>query len=204
MVNSNNRFINRVGHLCRRAFNKLIYHKVTVLFFKRDKSSLKNGAANDISIDIERVSLEKYQAQAVQYEWLLNKVEEAKTRFDDGHDVYFFFDKSPALIHVAWVRTLPFVEAEFELKKGARINLAASEPTIYDVWTPDEQRGKGHYKKALSKLTDELLLQHANVWIYCLETNTASSRGILQTGFELQRSMTVKYYLGRQSKLELH
>ena len=99
---------------------------------------------------------------------------------------------------------IELVEAEFELKKGARINLAASEPTIYDVWTPDEQRGKGHYKKALSKLTDELLLQHANVWIYCLETNTASSRGILQTGFELQRSMTVKYYLGRQSKLELH
>src|SRR5262249_55769360 len=56
---------------------------------------------------------------------------------------------------------------------------------IFDCWTPQSERGKGHYPRAISMLASQLSEAGSVPWIFSASENGSSKHGIVSAGFEL-------------------
>ena len=100
------------------------------------------------------------------------------------------------LLHLAWYGERNEI-APTELGAECRITMDGAAGVIYDCWTPPLHRGKGIYPAVLSALLQQCFTRHGEIWIYCLESNTASRKAIEKVGFRLRKHMIRSRLAGR-------
>ena len=91
--------------------------------------------------------------------------------------------KGETLLTLGWVGLRTALAAAPEVGQRFSVPLGGLLPVIYDCWTPPEFRGRGYYPIALDRMAVTLLQDYRQVWIYTLETNLASVKGIQKAGF---------------------
>ncbi|MDD2884490.1 MAG: hypothetical protein PHT48_05540 [Dechloromonas sp.] len=91
------------------------------------------------------------------------------------------------LVHLSWTGTrTQELTADYELGHCGHWPLRQHSTLIYDCWTAPTARGLGIYPHILALLQQQLLNKAPEVWIYCLQQNKASRRGIEKAGFTLR------------------
>ena len=100
-------------------------------------------------------------------------------------------------VHISWWGERNRLSPEYELGPDCQWPLPEKSPVIYDCWTAHEARGKGLYPKVLMQLSNRLLDNYPSVWIYCLDSNLASRRGIEKAGFKYRGTLTRTRLFGK-------
>ncbi len=102
------------------------------------------------------------------------------------------------LVHLSWAGyRQQGIVADYELGACGNWPLPSPAGLIFDCWTSARARGLGIYPHVLTILGQQLLEQTASVWIYCLQQNSASRRGIEKAGFRLQGQRQAWRLFGR-------
>lgn len=101
------------------------------------------------------------------------------------------------VLHVSWWGVRTTLSPDYELGAGCEWPLPQPAPVIFDCWTAPSARGQNLYPKVLMQLSNRLLDNYPAVWIYCLDTNLPSRRGIEKAGFEYRGMLQRTRLLGK-------
>lgn len=106
-------------------------------------------------------------------------------RFRRGDTLWGFYE-AEQLVHVAWTRHDHRLDLTYELGRGALWPLPEPSVVLYDCYTLTAARGRRCYRRALATLIRSFAAM--TTWIYTLDTNAASRKGILAAGFLPQQT----------------
>jgi RimJ/RimL family protein N-acetyltransferase len=187
-----------VVYALKRIFQALVYRKDVLRIFVREAAQIAPSAVQpNQSLRLEWFdlrTLRRYQSQHPRH-----LTDERLRRYEGwmaGGDRCYGLVDGESLVTMGWVRRTSVVEAAPEV--GSRFSLPLGEPVavIYDCWTFPEHRGRGAYAIGLDRVATVLLERIPRVLIYCLQSNTASERGIRRAGFELYATHVRRRLLG--------
>lgn len=176
---SKNHFIRRLGRLGRAI--KRLYAHPRVLFFRCEQFT----ANSDSVLSLRFPSPEETDAIAQNFPYLKQTLPLYAARFAQGDRLCLAY-AGAHLAHACWWGKRNAIAADYELGEGRLWPLNAPAAVIYDCWTPDNMRGHGYYPDVIRQLTNSLLQDYPEAWIYCLADNHASRRGIEKAGFNFQ------------------
>jgi CelD/BcsL family acetyltransferase involved in cellulose biosynthesis len=90
-------------------------------------------------------------------------------------------------LHFAWVAEF----AGFFLPElNARLEAPSPDAALlFDCWTPEAERSRGHYGRAIALIAEKVRSAGKRPWIFSMANNTASVRGIEKAGFERRYSL---------------
>ncbi len=149
-----------------------------------------------------RCTPEAFLKEAPDHPELKSRLPLLQERLSQGDTPCLFFDQG-RLVHMAWWGPRRFLDPDYELGTHLPWPLPGEGALIYDCWTPPSCRGRGYYPRALRQLATQLLTHYPHVWIYALEDNTASRRGIEKAGFRavalLERTCKLCYLLCQET-----
>jgi hypothetical protein len=170
----------------RRAFHATVFRKDVLLVFVREQVDVAGPKrAHDDRLelrDLDSGSLRRCQEQQPVYLSTLRILAyEARLA---RHDRCYALFEGKTLVNLGWVGPRTALAAA-EVGRRFSVPFTGLLPVIYDCWTPPEFRGRGYYPIALDRMAVRLLQDYSQVWIYTLETNVASRKGIQKAGFRL-------------------
>lgn len=173
-----------IYRLFYKLYQKLIFERTRILVFCIQSSDAKADAEpRDDELAFTAADATLFSEYAQRYPYLSHQIPLLDERLSNGDIPYLVFDQNE-LVHVAWWGVRTEVMATYELGYDCRIPLAQPSVLIFDCWTPDHARGKGYYPAVLRRLVEGSLPDYPAVWIYCLDINIASKRGIEKAGFQ--------------------
>jgi hypothetical protein len=171
----------------RRAFRATVFRKDILLAFVREPADIpppeRHGQGQLELRDLDSTSLRRCQAQQPVYFSTL-RILAYEARLARRERCYALFE-GETLLNLGWVGLRTALAAAPEVGRRFSVPLSGLLPVIYDCWTPLEFRGRGYYPIALDRVAARLLQEYRQVWIYTLETNVASAKGIQKAGFRL-------------------
>jgi hypothetical protein len=164
-----------------------VYRKDVLLLFVRERADVarpEQPRDDQLELrDLDSNSLRRCEAQQPVYLSTL-RILAFEARLARRERCYGLFE-GETLLNLGWVGLRTAVEAAPEVGRRFSFPLSGTLPVIYDCWTPPDLRGRGYYPVALNRMAVKLLEQYSQVWIYTVETNVASVKGIQKAGFRL-------------------
>ncbi len=194
-------FSGLLAYAAKRAFRAVIFRKDVLLVFalSRGLGDARNGSLgsqHDLRWLDARL-LRSCQEQRPEY---FSRRTDADQRLAQGERCYALFVEG-RLVTVGWVGLRSAIEAAPEVGSRFSVTLGERVPVIYDCWTVPESRGRGYYSRVLESVAVGLLDQYEQVWIYCLEANSASARGIQNAGFRPRLTHIRRRFFGIERHL---
>ena len=184
-----------------RRLSEALSGHTEVLFYEWPASGCVAGTGRAMGLSLEPATLQNLATAAMQFEgddetgrYLLRAASRLKNEKATGF-VLLHGQRSP--VHFCW-------SAAFEGFHIDELNAALSAPSpnaslIFDCWTPPSVRGSGYYADAVGMVARRLLQEGQSPWIFSVESNRASIRGLTKTAFELRYSMVRRKTLMTQS-----
>lgn len=171
--------VERLLSLCKRRF---IDHP-RVLFFSTLAAS-QSKDRNDLTI--EHPGIDRFLALLATSPYAPQQITLYRQRYNAG-DRACTVCHDAELLHISWSGgRSQYLAADYELGACGNWPLSRASGLIYDCWTAPQARGMGIYPHVLAVLQQQLLNDYPEVWIYCLQLNAASRRGIEKAGFTLR------------------
>jgi RimJ/RimL family protein N-acetyltransferase len=188
-----------LAYATRRVFRAVVFRKDVLLVFSRTREhgdcrdTGRSGSQHDLKWPDPRL-LSDCGAQQPDY-FTARRIDAYERRLAQGDRCWALFEDR-TLLTLGWVGVRSAIEAAPEV--GPRFSVALGErvPVIYDCWTAPEVRRRGLYSKSLDAVAGVLFIDHERVWIYCLESNQASARGIQRAGFRPRFRHIRRRFLG--------
>jgi CelD/BcsL family acetyltransferase involved in cellulose biosynthesis len=111
-------------------------------------------------------------------------------------------DEAGRPIHFLWITAY----AGFSLAEiGHKIEPSSpAAAMIFDCWTPESDRGRGHYTTAIRQAAINLRHENKPGWIFSGASNPSSLRGILKAGFAYRYSLIRRRRFGRATVTRHH
>jgi hypothetical protein len=155
-----------------------------VLFFKFAEPRLATSqAAEDVALkpidfDLLARAAQRYYDDEETLNYLLRCAH--RVRCQDTQGFALVRDGFP--VHFAWVTKF---EAFYLAETRSKVTSPGKEAElIFDCWTPQAVRRRGHYSDTIGKVAVGLWGRARTAWIFGAATNDASLRGIEKAGFE--------------------
>ena len=191
-----------LSYATRRAFRAIVFRKDVLAVFSRSREDGDPRESPDPLPDLrwpDSYLLRECAAQQLDY-LTPGRIESYERRLAHGDRCWALFEDR-ALLTLGWVGVRRAIQAAPEV--GSRFSVALGErvPVIYDCWTPPEFRQRGFYSSGLDAVARTLLMDHERVWIYCLESNQASARGIQRAKFRPRFRHVRRRFLGIERHL---
>ncbi|MGI8571190.1 MAG: GNAT family N-acetyltransferase [Solirubrobacteraceae bacterium] len=186
----------------RRAFRAVVFRKDVLLVFSRSREDgvtrESPGPQPDLRWSDSRLPRDCGEQQPDYF--TPRRIDAYERRLAQG-DRCWALVENEALLTLGWVGVRSAIEAAPEV--GPRFSVAVGErvPVIYDCWTAPEFRRRGFYSQGLDAVARALFVDHERVWIYCLESNQASARGIQRARFRPRFRHVRRRFLGIERHL---
>lgn len=158
-------------------------------------STLSRGSAlRPLDLNLLALATTRYVEDQVTLDYLLRSAARLKER---GMEGFALVDERGTPVHFAWVS--PFA-GFFLAELHAPVEAPQPEATmIFDCWTPQSERGHGHYGRAVSAVARLIRDRGKQPWIFSAAENLASLRGLEKTGFRRRYSLVRRRILGMQT-----
>ncbi|HVF55413.1 MAG TPA: GNAT family N-acetyltransferase [Pyrinomonadaceae bacterium] len=122
----------------------------------------------------------------------------SRDSFRKGHNLYTVL-VGGRLASWGWAYPVQ-KDAIFFVESGQTLDTGPNAVAFHSLYTVADYRGRRLYPALLSRMLRDYFAEGAErVIIYCVETNTASRRGIERAGFRLSEIRVVSRWLGRKS-----
>lgn len=192
-----------LSYASRRAFRAVIFRKDVLLVYslsREDGHTRESGPGSQRDLTwLDPRLLRNCTEQEPDY-FTPQRIGVYERRFAHDDRCWALFDDRK-LLTLGWVGLRSTIQAAPEV--GSRFSVAMGEPApvIYDCWTPPESRRRGFYSRAIQVVASGLLQDHERVWMYCLEANEGSARGIQKAGFRPSFTHVRRRFLGVERHL---
>ena len=135
----------------------------------------------------------RYIDDAATLAYLLRSARRLREKKAEG---FVLVDTSGTPLHFAWVAEF----AGFFLSElNARLETPSPDAALlFDCWTPEAERGRGHYSRAIGLIAEKVLGARKQPWIFSAANDTDSVRGIESAGFQWRYSLVRQKVLNWQ------
>lgn len=193
-----------LARVLRVVVRRILYARTEVLLYALDASSLVRSDSGAGSVEIRQATLSDLAVASPGNPDFLTaaRLTMFRKRLQRGDEVYTAY-RDGDLAHVAWLRTTNRIAPTAEIQSDWHFDLPDLGFVIFDCWTAEPFRRQGIYRAVLGHLISLCLEKRRMVWIYTVEANTASRRGIESTGFKLHSRVRETTVLGRFRKVRV-
>ena len=191
---------NGVAAILRKAAKRMgsaIFSNEEVFFFDwvgPDRDISDGFTLRPLTLNLLAVAVARHVEDQSTLDYLLRS---AARLGESGREGFALVDAQGIPVHFAWVA--PF--AGFYLAElNDRVEAPQPEAMmIFDCWSPQSERGRGYYGRAVSAVAQLIRERGQEPWIFSAAANLSSLRGLEKTGFRRRYSLVRRRILAMQT-----
>ena len=176
----------------------VLYGRTEVLFFEWPQNGDPTTERADLyTLTLQSIDLDLLAGAAMHYvddqetmTYLLRAAERLRSDKSQG---FVLVTSEGVPVNFCWVsdyENFYMFELDYKLKAPSPNSVM-----FFDCWTPHSARGNGYYGKTIAAVASQLSSAGKLPWIFSVDTNVSSLRGVEKSGFERRFSLIRKRLL---------